>query len=501
VVKKWIWRAVKGGLLLALILVLGLTIALITRPWWRREWAPRHCEANLVSHWPTLKLADVKRDSAFDLLQRAVGEQPKISGSAAAENLKELNRANLVPWSAAAFPNLTRNLAEGAGALALARSAASAPNPQVPTYTPTDRFDYAIGVLRLNKLFRASAAHRVSTGDIAGAYTELETAIAFARILSRGGLLIPALVDIECDLLACRTMRLIALQNNVPPEVAGSAINWLLESDKSAEPLAETFRQEYRVVPAIVKMFFDPRGQTLFGFDEKTANSERQARWSAHLFGKLLGSSQERVTADLADVYRCLVNLADRPYDVEQLQRFEDSVVPSVKPGGLIRLDDPVGYIVAKLVVPGLTPMIVRYRRRSAELRATAVVLALRQYQQAEQHSPQTLQDLVPKYLSEVPVDPFDGKPLRYRLRTDGRWIVYSVGPNQLDENGEQPKGDPRKYAGQHADRGDVTFCECEPEKERERLKIEATSKKADPKKPFGAVDTNAKYPTPNTER
>lgn len=328
--KKWIWRAVKGGLLLALILVLGLTIVLITRPWWRREWAPRHCEANLVSHWQFLKLADVKRDSAFDLLQRAGGEQPKISSSAAAENLKELNRANLVPWSATAFPNLTRNLAEGAGALALARSAASAPNPQVPTSTsPADRIDYAIGVMRLNKLFCASAAHRVSTGDIAGAYAELETAIAFARILSRGGAIMHALVEIACDLQVYRRMRLIALQNNVPPEVAGRAINCLLESDKSAEPLAETFRQEYRAVPAIVNRFFDPRGrQTLFGFDEKMANSERQARWSAHLGGELLGSSQERVTTDLADVYRCLVNLADTPYDVKHLQRFEDSVVP-----------------------------------------------------------------------------------------------------------------------------------------------------------------------------
>lgn len=135
--RKWIWRTVKGGLLLALILILGLTIALITRPWWRREWAPRHCETNLVSHWPLLKLADVKRDSAFDLLQRAAAEQRKISSSAAAKvehhvhdvdsQINERNRVNLVPWSAAAFPNLTRNLAEGAGALASARSAASAP--------------------------------------------------------------------------------------------------------------------------------------------------------------------------------------------------------------------------------------------------------------------------------------------------------------------------------------------------------------------------------------
>ena len=178
-------------------------------------------------------------------------------------------------------------------------------------------------MLRLNQLFCVSAAHRVSTGDIAGAYAELETAIAFAQILSRGGALISPLVEIACDVHVYHRMRLIALQNNVPPEVAGRAINCLLESDKSAEPLAETFRQEYRAVPTMVKMFFDPHGQTLFGFDEKKANSERQARWSAHLCGELLGSSQERVMADLADVYRCLVNLADTPYDVKHLQRFE----------------------------------------------------------------------------------------------------------------------------------------------------------------------------------
>jgi hypothetical protein len=64
----------------------------------------------------------------------------------------------------------------------------------------------------------------------------------------------------------------------------------------------------------------------------------------------------------------------------------------------------------------------------------------------AEGHPPLNLQAIVPKYIPEIPLDPFDGKAMRYRIRPDGKWMVYSVGPNQLDENGEQLKGHPRKY-------------------------------------------------------
>jgi hypothetical protein len=30
-----------------------------------------------------------------------------------------------------------------------------------------------------------------------------------------------------------------------------------------------------------------------------------------------------------------------------------------------------------------------------------------------------------------------DGKPLRYRLRPDGSWVIYSVGTNGQDQGGD----------------------------------------------------------------
>ena len=42
----------------------------------------------------------------------------------------------------------------------------------------------------------------------------------------------------------------------------------------------------------------------------------------------------------------------------------------------------------------------------------------------------------MPAQLKQVPLDPYDGKPLRYRLRADGA-VVYSVGPDLIDDGGK----------------------------------------------------------------
>ncbi|HUB26458.1 MAG TPA: hypothetical protein VL992_13610, partial [Tepidisphaeraceae bacterium] len=41
---------------------------------------------------------------------------------------------------------------------------------------------------------------------------------------------------------------------------------------------------------------------------------------------------------------------------------------------------------------------------------------------------PDGLQKLIPDYLDTIPLDPFDGKPMKLTLN-DGQWSVYSIGP------------------------------------------------------------------------
>ncbi len=53
---------------------------------------------------------------------------------------------------------------------------------------------------------------------------------------------------------------------------------------------------------------------------------------------------------------------------------------------------------------------------------------------------PEALEDIVPRYLSAVPIDPFSGKPLIYERRGDG-YLVASVGSNGVYDGGDDDRG------------------------------------------------------------
>ena len=466
----WARRILIGVSALALGLIMSLLAAGLTRRHWQREWAPPDKQVELASKWPVLKISDVPPNSAFDLLQRAAKAQ---SGARPPEIQKELRGLNVEPWSDSAFPIFARLLEENQEALNLARSAAVAPNPQMPTYlSVTDSFPYVTPVMRISELFRASAARKASMQDFTGAYAELETSMAFVQILSRSGYLIHVMVEMGCEIQASKAMRLIALQHDLPPEVANHTMARLVDISRAAEPLAETFRAEYRAVPSLVDLFFDPSKPSILGLapDEKSAASEQRIRSRMSRAGWLVGSTREDVIADLARVYKNLIEVAEKPYQAQKLKHLDKALVPPMQYRDWILSRDPVGHMLTTITLPIFVPIIVRYHGRKTDLHATAVVIAVRQFEQTHRRPPGVLQDLVPSYLAQVPVDSFSNEPLRFRRRADGKWVVYSVGPNQVDEGGEQPKVDPRKYD----DPGDVVFCECEADVVRERIKREA---------------------------
>ena len=62
--------------------------------------------------------------------------------------------------------------------------------------------------------------------------------------------------------------------------------------------------------------------------------------------------------------------------------------------------------------------------------------MALERYRIAHGRWPDTLDKLVPEYLASIPLDPFDGRPLRYSLKDDAAFI-YSISENLVDNSGE----------------------------------------------------------------
>ena len=90
-----------------------------------------------------------------------------------------------------------------------------------------------------------------------------------------------------------------------------------------------------------------------------------------------------------------------------------------------------------------MTPAFVRAYR--FELQAVASSLCARTALAVERHRlatgqvPDTLDELVPAVMPSVPLDPFDGKPLRVRRLGKG-YVVYSVGQDLVDNQGEARK-------------------------------------------------------------
>jgi hypothetical protein len=70
------------------------------------------------------------------------------------------------------------------------------------------------------------------------------------------------------------------------------------------------------------------------------------------------------------------------------------------------------------------------------------VAVAIERYRLRRGAWPDSLAALVPDLLPTVPLDPFDGQPLRYRRLADGV-VIYSIGPDSADDGGKLAEGSP----------------------------------------------------------
>jgi hypothetical protein len=75
----------------------------------------------------------------------------------------------------------------------------------------------------------------------------------------------------------------------------------------------------------------------------------------------------------------------------------------------------------------------------TARLRAARVAIAVERFRLARGQLPRTLADLDPFGLRAMPIDPFNGRPLRYKRLPSG-YTVYSVGENRGDDGADQTR-------------------------------------------------------------
>lgn len=94
--------------------------------------------------------------------------------------------------------------------------------------------------------------------------------------------------------------------------------------------------------------------------------------------------------------------------------------------------------IFSAMMLPALKKVPARFAAYEARRRATLLALAVERYRLANDgERPSRLDDLMPDLLSSIPIDPFDGQPLRFQKLERG-YVIYSVGQDRKDNGGKE---------------------------------------------------------------
>jgi len=93
--------------------------------------------------------------------------------------------------------------------------------------------------------------------------------------------------------------------------------------------------------------------------------------------------------------------------------------------------------VITRMTLPSLNRIFSVEVAKIARLDLALAALAIERFRLKEGELPDSLDALVPHYLPEHPVDPFDGKPIRF-VPEGTRYRLYSVGEDKIDGGGQE---------------------------------------------------------------
>jgi hypothetical protein len=115
-------------------------------------------------------------------------------------------------------------------------------------------------------------------------------------------------------------------------------------------------------------------------------------------------------------------------------------------------------YLMSSLFLPSLSHTSLRDAYVRASLRTSFTAVAIERWRIAHNGmTPDSLKNLVPNFFTAVPLDPYDGKPLRFKKTAKG-YVVYSIGPNRQDDGGKERPSRSTHIPAAERNQFDITF-------------------------------------------
>ncbi len=136
---------------------------------------------------------------------------------------------------------------------------------------------------------------------------------------------------------------------------------------------------------------------------------------------------------EFAEYYRGFIDNADKGcYEMDLVQ---PEIALKGHPVKMLLTENLVGKAMREITTISFAGVLDRKCSGDFSVTGSQILLALKGYQAETGELPLSLSELVPGYFSEVPKDPFDGKPIKY---SPDKKVIYSVGPGLMDLGGSE---------------------------------------------------------------
>jgi hypothetical protein len=329
---------------------------------------------------------------------------------------------------------LSTELASGRAALAIAGKLADMPrgrhrihyerNP-IMTLLPDQQESR-----RIVSLLAYEAMRQNQRGDGKKALTMCRAALNAARSLGDEPFIISQLIRIAGVVVTCQAVERTLGQGEPPPEYM-SALQTLLEVEDAFSGWLAALRGERAAMHQVFAGV--ERGeisvQELEGLSR--GGPPQSDRLKETLISLWRMDTREDHALFLSFINKYIKN-AQLPMQeqAEVEKRIDQEVRAQVAPSAL-----PGMAMITRLLLPAVSKASEAVRRKHAMLRCTIVALAAERYRREKKTWPDKIDQLCPQFLAAVPLDPFDGKPLRYRRVRDGV-VIYSAGHDVVDNGG-----------------------------------------------------------------
>jgi hypothetical protein len=278
-------------------------------------------------------------------------------------------------------------------------------------------------------LLKYDALRRAHAGDMAGALASCRAALNAGRSIGDEPTAISQLIRNAGVTLACHAAERVLAQGEAGPDDL-AALQRAFEEEDRHPGLLVSMRGEraaqYELYDAVEKGEVDPED-----FSERPGPPEGGP-------APLGWALRDRFRSELPP----MLALMARHVEVSRLPPHQQAEAERQISADAERLARDK--VLTKLLVPSLNRVGEAERRRHANVRCIAVALAVERYRRQRGDWPESLAKLTPEFLKEVPLDPFDGRPLRYRQVEDGA-VVYSVGPDGRDNGGRFDRENPTR--------------------------------------------------------